>query len=119
MSNEYARRYYAKNKKRICAYRRRRYAANKAAAQEKSRRNYRRAVLRGKRSGRGYPEPTRKHALKCECCGRKVRTPHLDHDHATHKFRGWLCSQCNVGIGMLGDDAAGLRRALRYLERAK
>jgi hypothetical protein len=42
----------------------------------------------------------------------------LDHDHLTREFRGWLCGACNRGIGLLGDDVNGLRRALAYLERS-
>lgn len=60
----------------------------------------------------------------CDCCGRNPRDVRrgnqslcLDHNHATGAFRGWLCHACNLGIGLLGDDAASLRRALTYLER--
>jgi len=62
-----------------------------------------------------YPAPA-----ACELCGgppNGVGGLHLDHDHDTKKFRGWLCMKCNQGIGLLGDDAEGLRRALAYLAR--
>jgi hypothetical protein len=52
----------------------------------------------------------------CGCCGRSRRLC-MDHDHTTDEFRGWLCRQCNVSIGGLGDDLTGLRRALAYLGR--
>lgn len=56
---------------------------------------------------------------QCACCGRRVsradRTAHIDHDYLTGRVRGVLCPQCNTGIGQLGDDVAGLDRALRYL----
>tara|TARA_B100001250_G_scaffold64349_1_gene50760 strand:+ start:2548 stop:2859 length:312 start_codon:yes stop_codon:yes gene_type:complete len=51
----------------------------------------------------------------CECCGLKT-TLSLDHDHDTGKFRGWLCEACNIGIGKLGDNLFGLKKAMRYLE---
>jgi len=41
----------------------------------------------------------------------------LDHCHTTQEFRGWLCSDCNVAIGKLGDDTQGVLKALDYLER--
>ena len=50
----------------------------------------------------------------CDCCGTLSKLV-LDHDHMNNKFRGWLCNSCNCGIGMLGDDVAGLIRALSYL----
>jgi hypothetical protein len=43
---------------------------------------------------------------------------HLDHCHVTGSFRGWLCGKCNTGLGMLGDNIAGLKAAIAYLERA-
>ena len=52
----------------------------------------------------------------CQCCGEIPRKWCLDHDHKTDKFRGWLCDKCNTGIGKLGDDLKGLKRAVKYLE---
>jgi hypothetical protein len=53
----------------------------------------------------------------CGCCGKKTEMLVFDHDHQTNKFRGWLCYQCNSGIGLLGDDIAGLEKALQYLNK--
>ena len=68
-----------------------------------------------------YPEPTRPAPVICECCGMspKKKSLALDHDHKTGKFRGWLCSECNFGIGKLGDSLDGLERARLYLLRAE
>jgi hypothetical protein len=55
-------------------------------------------------------------ATACDIC-RSEGTTLLDHCHVTGKFRGWLCRECNVGLGKLGDDIAGVRRAIAYLER--
>lgn len=27
----------------------------------------------------------------------------LDHNHNTNEFRGWICRECNIGLGLLGD----------------
>ena len=51
---------------------------------------------------------------ECECCGRVSRLV-VDHCHSTGSLRGYLCQQCNVGLGNLGDNQAGLMRAIRYL----
>ena len=56
----------------------------------------------------------------CECCGRHADVAgklQLDHDHLTHKFRGWLCRSCNASIGGLGDDIPGVERGLAYLRK--
>lgn len=59
----------------------------------------------------------------CECCG-KVKQNNgvgtlqelaVDHDKQTLKIRGLLCFDCNIGIGKLGDTAAGVCKALTYL----
>ena len=51
---------------------------------------------------------------RCQNCG-KPATLHLDHNHETGKFRGYLCHHCNTGIGLLGDSVEGLEQALAYL----
>lgn len=55
----------------------------------------------------------------CDCCGKAHhKTLVLDHDHITHTFRGWICEDCNQGIGKLGDSVEGVENALEYLKRA-
>jgi hypothetical protein len=59
---------------------------------------------------------------RCACCGTdkpRGRNWHVDHDHKTKVVRGILCSLCNAGIGSLGDDIAGVERALDYLRRSQ
>lgn len=70
------------------------------------------------RGRRKLPAPTRPCPERCELCGSPPgkRALHLDHDHLTNQFRGWLCHMCNLSLGKFGDGAAGLRRALNYLE---
>jgi len=43
----------------------------------------------------------------------------VDHCHTTGKVRGLLCSDCNVGLGKLGDSTKSIRKALEYLERSE
>lgn len=103
---------------------RKRYRANREAMQQwhrEWRKKNRKKVRAWNRRAMGLPEPTRKEPTHCECCGRYARRKalQLDHCHKTNKFRGWLCRNCNFGLGALGDNAAGLRRAQRYLARAR
>jgi hypothetical protein len=55
----------------------------------------------------------------CSICGDIGGKKHLciDHCHKTGRFRGWLCSNCNLVIGSMKDDPALLRGAADYLER--
>lgn len=50
--------------------------------------------------------------------GRKMETMHLDHDHATGKFRGLLCGSCNSGLGYFKDKPELLSSAIEYLKAA-
>tara|TARA_R100000030_G_scaffold60882_2_gene45962 strand:- start:680 stop:1075 length:396 start_codon:yes stop_codon:yes gene_type:complete len=55
----------------------------------------------------------------CDCCGKTTDKIVFDHDHKTFKHRGWLCHQCNQGIGLLGDNLTDLKNAVRYLEECE
>lgn len=39
----------------------------------------------------------------------------VDHDHVTGEVRGLLCSNCNRGLGLLGDTVEALKKALKYI----
>ena len=47
------------------------------------------------------------------------KSVHVDHCHESGKFRGLLCSQCNLGIGKFSDDPEKLARAAMYLRKSK
>lgn len=62
----------------------------------------------------------------CQCCGKEnpkgkvhgATNLALDHyydDHGNPFFRGWICKQCNSGIGYLGDTALSVYKAFVYL----
>ena len=119
--NDYQRRYYAKNHELKKQQARKRYRANLEASRQKSRDQYAKNRELGKTGRKGHPVATRKSPPHCECCGRSAtagkRRLAIDHCHLTRRFRGWLCGQCNVGIGMLGDTLEGVSRAVDYLKR--
>jgi len=56
----------------------------------------------------------------CAICSKPIeelrRRMNIDHDHKSGKVRGILCSGCNTGLGHLGDNIEGLKKALYYLE---
>jgi hypothetical protein len=62
---------------------------------------------------------------KCAVCETSDPGPRgwqLDHDHKFKRtdpggHRGVLCMDCNVSIGRLGDDLAGVLRAVAYLQK--
>lgn len=55
---------------------------------------------------------------ECHVCGvselELKRRLHLDHDHKTGKFRGWLCHHCNLSLGNAGDSPERLESLARY-----
>jgi hypothetical protein len=40
----------------------------------------------------------------------------IDHNHDTGEFRGILCTECNVLLGMASDSPEILKEAVKYLE---
>lgn len=65
----------------------------------------------------------------CAVCGKvetvfdkrtgDIKALAVDHCHSSGVIRGLLCQRCNHGIGMLGDSAVGVARALAYLLEAE
>lgn len=58
----------------------------------------------------------------CEICGLQQRymergTFDLDHDHESKEFRGFLCGNCNRGLGQFKDDVITMEAAVSYLRR--
>ena len=53
---------------------------------------------------------------KCAICLNVLdKSAHVDHDHSNGRVRGWLCSPCNQGIGLLRDDVGVAKRVVDYL----
>ena len=55
----------------------------------------------------------------CDCCHKKTKKLQLDHKHGTLIFKGWVCTDCNSGIGKLRDNLEGVLRGALYLEKDK
>ena len=49
----------------------------------------------------------------------RLQTWVLDHCHDTEVFRGWLCSNCNTGLGAFKDDLKRVTNACEYLNQHK
>lgn len=61
---------------------------------------------------------------KCEICQKPARRRgnwradsrlHIDHDHKSGRVRGMLCTDCNRGLGLFGDNPKTLQRAAEYI----
>jgi hypothetical protein len=63
-----------------------------------------------------YLKKKHKRATNCQICNKITSKMNLDHDHETGKFRGWLCPNCNSGIGRFGDNVENLEKAIKYLK---
>jgi len=58
----------------------------------------------------------------CDICGDSINitgTLHLDHCHKTNKFRGFICGNCNTGLGQFKDCQTRLSKAIEYLDKFK
>lgn len=54
----------------------------------------------------------------CAICGKidwNGNGPCIDHDHVTNRVRGILCFNCNVALGMIGDDIKVAKSMMDYL----
>lgn len=52
----------------------------------------------------------------CSICGNDTNIG-IDHCHVNGHVRGFLCRECNAGIGMFRDDVDLLKKAIMYLEK--
>jgi len=57
---------------------------------------------------------SRKRPEICDICQRMGNIC-FDHDHKTGKFRGWICSNCNVALGMVDDNPQILIEMINYI----
>jgi hypothetical protein len=58
-------------------------------------------------------------SLGCQVCGTHPSGKHrlhFDHDHATGKFRGLLCGNCNTALGLLGENPERIMKLISYLK---
>ena len=62
-------------------------------------------------------EQDRPRPASCEVCGSTNGKERLawDHCHTTGRFRGWLCKQCNVALGLVKDNPNTLIKLSSYL----
>jgi hypothetical protein len=67
-------------------------------------------------------EKYKDHDGLCDICDKPARGDKtgrrlsVDHDHATGKFRGFICHNCNVALGLVHDDKDVLVRMIEYLD---
>ena len=52
---------------------------------------------------------------KCAICSIETSVLCMDHNHISNKLRGLLCNRCNLAIGLMNEDTARLKEAIKYL----
>lgn len=57
----------------------------------------------------------------CEICGAFGSDTKngicYDHNHTTGEFRGWICTRCNVAIGMVKENIETLEAIIEYIKK--
>ena len=53
--------------------------------------------------------------MQCPICLRTVARLVKDHCHDSGLHRGLICASCNSGLGFFYDNAAAMKRAIKYL----
>jgi len=83
--------------------------------------NERKRKINWKRYGLNLEEIEKiilEHNGQCDICGEREinnRKLSIDHCHSTLKFRGVLCSKCNLALGLFKDNPENLIKANLYL----
>ena len=64
---------------------------------------------------------SRPRPLNCEVCDRPEvelkRGLFYDHNHQTDKFRGWICSDCNLALGFAKDSVEIMKKLIKYVNK--
>tara|TARA_R110001583_G_scaffold55112_1_gene167906 strand:- start:4 stop:495 length:492 start_codon:yes stop_codon:yes gene_type:complete len=86
-------------------------------------RNRSRSIREAYRKKNGQPDKN----YKCPICDRKKeewvsasragQSWAVDHCHKTEVVRGYLCHNCNAGLGLLKDDINNLEKGIQWLRR--
>ncbi len=88
--------------------------------------NLRQSKVTAKIKGHEPCNATREEVLEsynglCAVCGisenELTRRLHIDHDHISGKFRGWLCTNCNCALGLMKDSCELLTKLALYAEQ--
>lgn len=102
----------------------------KRAWEQNNPEKHRRGIVRRSLRAKGCPEHKLEtwvnrylSATHCDICGQKPdhgrwKALHVDHCHQTGTIRGFLCNDCNLGLGKFRDSPVRLRNALNYLMRS-
>lgn len=61
-----------------------------------------------------FDQLSRSQGNACAICSRPRKLV-VDHCHITGRVRGLLCRSCNSALGVFGDNAGGLEKAIEYL----
>lgn len=66
---------------------------------------------------RSFEQMSEEQGGLCAICKKLlgIKGLNVDHCHLTHKVRGLLCTNCNLGIGCFGESIELLRAAIEYL----
>ena len=60
--------------------------------------------------------------MNCPTCGDHVTGGYnivLDHNHKTGNIRGYICDNCNTGMGRAKDDIEILQKWIEWLKKDK
>lgn len=119
-SVERSRRYYQNNKEKIKEYQKQYRINNKKYGRDSTEEYFwhKYGITLD-----DYEQILQEQEFACAICRRhisKLSKPlFVDHDHSTGIVRGLLCQKCNTGLGLLGDTAQSILKALTYLESIK